>query len=181
MATQHHTQREHWKPVVGYEGIYEVSDQGRVRGMERADSIGRPLSGKNLAQNVTRRGYRTVCLCRDGIRSTKRVHRLVLEAFVGPCPEGMECCHWDDNPTNNALTNLRWDTTIENARDRFRNSGYRNIGDIGRYNARKTHCPHGHEYTFENTYISPTNRRYCRACEHIRKGRAQSQIERKAA
>ena len=114
-------QEELWLPVVGYEGYYEVSDMGRVRGRERADSIGRPLSGKNLAQNVTRRGYKTVCLCRDGIRSTKRVHRLVLEAFVGPCPEGMERLHWDDVPSNNHLSNLRYGTKLENAADKLRN------------------------------------------------------------
>lgn len=48
------------------------------------------------------------------------VHRLVLEAFVGPCSDGMECCHNDGNASNNCVTNLRWDTHAENARDRIR-------------------------------------------------------------
>lgn len=47
----------------------------------------------------------------------KLVHRLVLEAFVGPCPTGMECCHNDGNPANNNLTNLRWDTKQSNIAD----------------------------------------------------------------
>ncbi len=46
------------------------------------------------------------------------VHRLVLEAFVGPCPKGMECCHNDGDPTNNNLSNLRWDTRKANSADR---------------------------------------------------------------
>lgn len=49
------------------------------------------------------------------------VHHLVLEAFVGPCPKGKQCCHRDDNPTNNWLSNLRWDTPRGNAADRVRN------------------------------------------------------------
>jgi hypothetical protein len=48
------------------------------------------------------------------------VHRLVLEAFVGPCPDGMECCHDDGNPSNNRLDNLRWDTKRNNQNDRLR-------------------------------------------------------------
>jgi hypothetical protein len=47
------------------------------------------------------------------------VHRLVLEAFVGPCPDGMQACHIDGNQTNNRLSNLRWDTPRENSRDRI--------------------------------------------------------------
>lgn len=48
------------------------------------------------------------------------VHKLVLEAFVGPCPTGLQCCHEDGNPANNALTNLRWDTPVSNQADRDR-------------------------------------------------------------
>ncbi len=50
----------------------------------------------------------------------KYVHRLMLELFVGPCPPGMECCHYDGDPANNALTNLRWDTTRGNSADGIR-------------------------------------------------------------
>lgn len=50
--------------------------------------------------------------------------RLVLEAFVGPCPDGMECCHWDDDQNNNVVSNLRWGTKSDNAMDRIRNGKY---------------------------------------------------------
>lgn len=56
------------------------------------------------------------------------VHRLVLEAFVGPCPEGMECCHGDGNPANNSLSNLRWDTGSANQADR-RKHGTAHLGE----------------------------------------------------
>jgi hypothetical protein len=48
------------------------------------------------------------------------VHRLVLEAFIGPCPHGMEACHWDGRPENNQLSNLRWDTDLANQADSAR-------------------------------------------------------------
>jgi hypothetical protein len=56
------------------------------------------------------------------------VHTLVLKAFVGPCPEGHECCHHDDDPTNNNLTNLRWGTRSDNLHDAARN-GKKPIGE----------------------------------------------------
>ena len=58
------------------------------------------------------------------LRNPRRIvtpGRLVLEAFVGPCPSGMECCHYDDNQRNNVLSNLRWGTKSDNAMDRVRN------------------------------------------------------------
>jgi hypothetical protein len=54
----------------------------------------------------------------------RAVHQLVLEAFVGPCPVGLECCHEDDDPTNNRLTNLRWGTRESNISDRFRHGTF---------------------------------------------------------
>lgn len=58
------------------------------------------------------------------------IHHLVLESFVGPCPEGMECCHEDNNPANNRLSNLRWGTRHSNVADRIKagkhNRGSRN-------------------------------------------------------
>lgn len=62
--------------------------------------------------------YFVQTLSEDGIRTTVAVHRLVLEAFVGPCPEGMEACHNDGDTTNNRLDNLRWDTRKGNHADR---------------------------------------------------------------
>lgn len=59
-------------------------------------------------------------LSRDGRFHTVSVHRLILEAFIGPCPPGMEACHYDGDPTNNALSNLRWDTHEANLADKIR-------------------------------------------------------------
>lgn len=66
-------------------------------------------------------GYVHVTLTIDGVMINARIHRLVLETFVGPCPEGMECCHANDNRNDNRLVNLAWKTPKENGEDCVRN------------------------------------------------------------
>lgn len=66
-------------------------------------------------------GHIKVRVCKDGKRITQGIHRLVLMAFVGPCPEGMEACHWNDIKTDNRVENLRWATRVENRQDCHRN------------------------------------------------------------
>jgi hypothetical protein len=99
---------EQWKPVLGYEGLYEVSDQGRVRSLR---------SGKLMRQSVANTGYMQLNLSGNDGPQLKHAHRLVLEAFVGPCPNGMEGCHANGNRQDNRLNNLRWDTRKGNMAD----------------------------------------------------------------
>jgi len=118
---------EVWKPVVGYERFYEVSSLGRIRRLERTSVDARGMRAgrvatwpiKILKPSPGRSGYLRIPLKDE---SGKRgyhpyVHRLVLAAFVGPCPPGMVGCHNDGNNTNNAQANLRWDTPLANAQD----------------------------------------------------------------
>lgn len=65
-----------------------------------------------------RYGHQMISVKVDGRHTSRQVHRLVLEAFVGPCPEGMECRHLDGNPANNHVDNLRWGTHVDNMADR---------------------------------------------------------------
>jgi transposase len=117
MAGSHDT--EVWRPVVGYEGLYEVSDRGRVRGVDRCGADGRRVKGKLLNPNPTHGGYFAVTLRKSGIPKTLKVHKLVLRAFVGPCPTGMEARHFPDrDPTNNRLCNLSWASHAQNCADR---------------------------------------------------------------
>ncbi len=108
---------EQWLPVVGYEGIYSISNHGRVRN----DKGGaRRQVGRILRQARKRTGYRFVGLYRDGIGVAHHVHRLVLEAFVGPCPTGCQARHFPDaDKSNNNLSNLQWGTRLENAADKY--------------------------------------------------------------
>ena len=145
-------EKEIWKPAPGYVGVM-VSDQGRVRG-----ELGHILRGGDNGSGYIHVEVRTD----DGERRHKYVHRLVLETFVGPCPPGMQACHWDDVPTNNALSNLRWDTPSENMRDRVRNGGS--------MQANKTHCSYGHPFNERNTLSRDGKEhwRRCRACIRAR-------------
>lgn len=101
---------ETWRPIPGFPG-YEVSDLGRVRNT-RTNAV--------LKQFRTDRGKMQVTLVRNGGRFCFRVHRLVLTAFIGPPPIGMEGCHNDGDPGNNRLDNLRWDTHEANEADKWR-------------------------------------------------------------
>lgn len=110
---------EEWRAVVGFDG-YEVSNYGGVR------SFLRDPSGRPIAQHPAHRlGYLGVNLWRGGRAHPRKTHRLVAEAFIGPCPPGFECGHRDGNPTNNVAWNLAWITKAENGRDRVRHGRVR--------------------------------------------------------
>ena len=112
---------EIWRDVVGYVGSYQVSDLGRVRSLERVvmmkNGISKTVIGRILRHSPDDLGRIRVFLSNQEGVKTIRVHRLVLEAFVGPCPEGMEGCHNDGDHTNNQPSNLRWDTHYNNVQD----------------------------------------------------------------
>lgn len=146
---------ENWRPVPGY-SAYEVSDLGRVRSVSRIDAAGKRRRGRMRSLTTMHSGHLSVTLRGEEGRRRFLVHHLVLMAFVGPRPVGMEACHWNDKPSDNRLVNLRWDTRSANQLDSVRNGTH--------HVARRTHCPQGHEYTPENTYMYPGNRRACREC-----------------
>ena len=169
---------EQWVSVAGYEGHYEVSDQGCVRSVNRTvpwRGVIAHRNGKPLRQHLKASGHRTVTLVSGG-RLTTTVHRLVLEGFTKVRPAGMEVCHNDGDPTNNNLSNLRWGTKSDNQFDSVMH-GTHNM-------ARKTHCNSGHEFTSANTYVySDTEgfrHRHCRACtaENMRQYRAKRKLDR---
>ena len=112
--------KERWLPVVGFEGFYEVSDCGRVRGVDRILSDGRNWKGKLLFQKTDKGGHKSVRLCINKFHFFRGVHCLVLTAFVGSCPDGMQGAHNDGVPHHNRLKNLRWDTPKGNTADRYK-------------------------------------------------------------
>src|SRR5207245_2301179 len=117
---------ERWLPVPGWEGFYEVSDLGRVRRsprtVHRRDGRTRRVPGGILRVTGDPHNYGRVyvSLCRNGEQYKTSVAHMVLLAFVGSCPEGMEGCHSDGNAGNDQLVNLRWDTHIANVQDAIR-------------------------------------------------------------
>lgn len=110
---------ERWLPVVGYEGWYEVSDQGRVRRVRKGPST---YAGKLLPGSVMRIGYRTVAFSTGTYESTKQhyVHKLVAEAFIGPRPPKHEVNHKDGVKTNNRSSNLEYVTKAGQAQHAVR-------------------------------------------------------------
>lgn len=127
-------ENEKWVDVVGYEDEYEISDYGRIRTKNRIiNYISKRYtkSRNNTYKSISLRPYKTkkdrlrVCLCKNSKTKKYFIHRLVLEAFVGPCPEGMECCHNNGDPSDNKLENLRWDSKTENAKDRIKHGTHR--------------------------------------------------------
>jgi hypothetical protein len=121
---------ERWLPVVGYEGLYDVSDLGNVRSLPRQTVTG-VHGGQVLKPWPGTRGYLYVTLSRNGKQSHRQVHRLVLEAFHGPCPEGQEGRHGPNGKLDNRASVLRWGTQSENygadrVRDGTSNRGERN-------------------------------------------------------
>lgn len=137
-----------------------MSSAGEVRSLDRLSASGNRLRGKPLAPRTTLAGYPIADLWRDGKPQTFRVHRLVLAAFVGPCPPGMEGCHDDGDPSNNQLTNLRWDTHSANIADQVTHGTHRE--------ARKIVCHAGHPYDEANTRHRAGGKRTCRECHRDR-------------
>lgn len=111
---------EEWKAVVGYEGFYEVSDQGRVRSVDHKVGSGIRHStetlrkGRMLKQHIKRSGYCTVDLSANNVVKTISVHKLVATAFCPRSAEDTQINHINCNKTDNRACNLEWCTGLEN-------------------------------------------------------------------
>lgn len=115
---------ETWKPIPGWEDLYEVSDHGNVRSLDRVviDRNGRSMKykGKPLKWQNNGKGYPVVGLWQNKQPTFRTVHSLVAEVFIGPRPALHDICHNDGNPWNPVLSNLRYDTRSANHRDKER-------------------------------------------------------------
>ena len=107
-----------WRSIKGYEGLYEVSDSGQVRSVDRITTGNRQrkIRGRILKQGLSTTGYCICFLSKEGMQKTKKVHRLVAEAFLEK-EEGKNIInHKDLNPKNNDASNLEWCTQSYNIR-----------------------------------------------------------------
>lgn len=105
---------EEWRDIEGYEGLYQVSNLGRVKSLNYHNT-GKEQLLKH--RNNDKYGHQRVCLCKCGIKTYKQIHRLVAEAFI-PNPEKKSCVdHIDTNTSNNCVENLRWVTHHENSQN----------------------------------------------------------------
>lgn len=139
--------------MVGFEGRYEVSDQGRVKTLHNRQGRVALMKPHPLPT-----GYHQASLTRDGRKVMPYIQVLVAEAFIGPKPEGLEVRHINGVADDNRAVNLCYGTHGQNMMDSVAHGTHNQ--------ARKTHCKHGHEFTEENTYHPPKRpgHRHCRTC-----------------
>ena len=157
---------EQWKSVVGYEGLYEVSNMGRVK------SLGKYVKASHgstqyrperiLKPWIHRDGRHIVSLSNESKRKHKRINILVAEAFIGERPEGYEVCHNNGNCTDNRLINLRYDTVRENAIDCYRQgkkapSGKLSIDEVLEIRRMYKTGKYSHKELGEKFNTAPTN------------------------
>ena len=123
--------QEIWKDIEGHEGIYQVSNLGRVKSLSREIPVAnhgawrtRTIPEKILKLHLNENGYVIIILTKDKVRATKKMHRVVAEAFI-PNPENKRCVnHIDGNKENNCVDNLEWVTHKENMEHAVANGLY---------------------------------------------------------
>ena len=106
---------EVWRDIQGYEGLYQVSNKGRVKSVERYDSLGRAVKERILYQHKEKKGYMRVSLSKFGIQSYFKVHRLVANAFIENHDKLPQINHIDEDKCNNTVSNLEWCTNQYNS------------------------------------------------------------------
>lgn len=114
-------ENEIWKDIPEYEGLYQASNLGRIKSLERIDALGHRLKEKILKPSIGNSGYYQVCLCKNSIVKHYMIHRLVWKAFNGSIPKNMQCNHLNEIKTDNRLENLNLMTSKENVNYGTRN------------------------------------------------------------
>lgn len=115
---------ERWLPAVGFESLYEISNHARLKRVGKAARSGKGRGGGATIGRVLRDqpapgGYRVVFLWRHGEQLSKLLHLVVAEAFIGPCPDGLEVNHADGNKRNNRPSNLEYMTHGQNQKHAY--------------------------------------------------------------
>lgn len=124
-----------WRPVVGFEGSYEVSSGGEIRSVARIvprvrSKNGRSVSGRTLKAGVCGTGYKMVTLQARGSRRWETVHRIVVESHIGKIPHGMVIDHRNGDKSDNRIENLRIVTSSQNGRNKIKTNnpnGHRGV------------------------------------------------------
>lgn len=140
--------REEWRRIA-VAPDYEVSNLGRVKSFKGAEP-------RILRPGTNPLGYHNYTLYVDCRPLFTTAHTLVMAAFIGPRPSGLDIRHIDGNPGNNAVTNLKYGTRSENALDMRAHGTNVNLNKIA--------CPANHPYNDANTYVWADGSRHCRTC-----------------
>lgn len=127
--------KEIWKPVKGYEGLYEISSLGRLRSLPKQCGLS-PRRMKMKKPVVDKYGYLRVSLFKNGIAKNKQIHRLVAEAFIANIKGYDQVNHKDEDKQNNTVSNLEWCNTYYNS-----NYGSRNSVISAKMKVKNINCP----------------------------------------
>lgn len=155
---------EEWRDIPGWEGLYQVSNLGRVCSVDRVIVAKGATGGPRRYPSKIREpfpgkwGHLHVSLFEGRTEKRYSVHSLVAQAFIGPRPDGLVVCHNDGDPSNNCPENLRYDTASGNMLDAVKHGT--------QWQVKKAQCPRFHEYVSWNLVPSQTHRggRKCLAC-----------------
>lgn len=129
-----------WKDIEGYEGLYQVSDTGLVRGVDRISPQGKHIKSAYRKLSTDKDGYSVVNLSKNGKIKMLKVHRLVAYAFVdGKSDERNQINHIDGNKQNNTAENLEWVTSRENIAHAFA-TGLKHGVSIQYFGENNSHC-----------------------------------------
>lgn len=173
----HSWSTESWIAVPDFDR-YEVSNLGRVRSVDytNTDTLGRRLfhRGTVLQPVPDQDGYLRVTLYNRVRKQVLPIHRIVLTAFTGPCPAGMEGCHRNGDHLDNTPGNLRWGSDSSNVRDMVRHGRHHCV--------QRNHCPRGHDLVEPNLIISTLRqgRRSCLACRRAKAAQRNAKLAGKA-
>lgn len=153
---------EQWLPVVGYEGLYEVSNLGRIKSLkrQRPGKQGGELKERIRKTHVGHKDYHMITLTKNSIKKTYRVHVLVANSFIGPRSPGEETRHLNGDKNNNTLTNLAYGLPEINCHE-----------SKIRYPDK---CHKGHDLTTENNIYRRKDQpgtRICRVCHNERQSK----------
>lgn len=113
---------EFWKDIQGFEGIYQVSNLGRVRSLDRFISCDNKMwlkKGKIMSQHTHSIGYKRISLHKNSVKHKLLVHRIVATAFISNPDNKPDINHIDGNPQNNYVGNLEWITESENTQHAY--------------------------------------------------------------
>lgn len=117
--------KEKWRDIPNYEGLYQASDLGRIKSLDRIDSLGRKVKGKIIKTTKDKDGYLYFTLCKNGIKKQARVHRVVLLSFVDMPKNKEQVNHINEIKDDNRLCNLEWCDAVYNNNYNDKQKNYR--------------------------------------------------------
>ena len=133
------SEREEWRDIKGYEGQYQVSNLGRVKSLDRISAQNHHLKERIRKPETDKNGYKIVNLCKEGIVTLHKVHRLVGEAFIDNPDNKPQINHKDGCKCNNCVGNLEWVNSSENVIHAFR-IGIKKPSRIGYFWEKNPNC-----------------------------------------